>query len=276
MSSTGREPGLGFTGGSDLTARAYRVLEDGPRSPGELARRVLGIGDAPRELADRLVEELLGEAPDAVRDARGRWTLRSREQGDDPVPLDELRYAVVDVETTGSSPARGGRVAEIAIVEVDGGEIVDEFSTLVDPGRPIPPWIERLTGIDDEMVADAPGFDEVADLVKDRLEGRVFVAHNVGFDWRFVDAELRRARSLSPVGPRLCTLRLARRALPGLRRRGLDALCEYFGIRIEARHRAGGDALATAQVLARLFGEADRRGIREWETLNRWLDGEEV
>lgn len=270
-------PGLDFRDGSELTTRAYRVLEEGARSSEELARRVLGFRDVPRELAGQLVEELLSGVPEVTRAADGRWMLRGdREGSGEGVPLRDLRYAVVDVETTGSTPAQGGRVTEIAIVEVADGDVVDEFSTLVDPGRPIPPWIVRLTGIDDEMVADAPEFDEVAELVTDRLEGRVFVAHNASFDWKFLGAELRRAQSVAPVGPRLCTLRLARRALPGLRRRGLDALCEYFGVEIAARHRAGGDALATAEILGRLLEEADRRGIQEWGTLNRWLDGEEV
>lgn len=269
-------PGLDFRGGSELATRAYRVLENGPRAARELARTVMGIADAPPELAERLVEELLAGAGDVARGEDGRWRLRGRGDRPGAVDLDALSYAVVDVETTGSTPGRGGRITEIAIVEVAGGEIVDEFGTLVDPGRPIPPWIVRLTGIDDEMVADAPEFGEVADLVTERLEDRVFVAHNASFDWRFVDAELRRARSLSPVGPRLCTLRLARRALPGLRRRGLDALSEHFGIEIQDRHRAGGDALATARILTLLFREADRRGIQDWRSLNRWLDGEEV
>lgn len=271
-----KEPGLEFRAGSALAAKAFEALEKGPRSDPELARRVLGLRDVPAELAGRLVAEVLGDEPRVGRGTDGRWRLRPDSRTDGEVALEGLRYAVVDVETTGSTPRQGGRMTEIAIVEVQSGGIVDEFSTLLDPGRPIPPWIQRLTGIDDEMVADAPDFSEVADLVRDRLEGRVFVAHNASYDWRFVEAELRRARSLVPLGARLCTLRLARRALPHLRRRGLDALCEFYDIDLTDRHRAGGDARATAQLLDRLFEESDRRGIRHWSTLNRWLDGEEI
>ena len=101
----------------------------------------------------------------------------------------------------------------------------------------------------------------------------MFVAHNAPFDWRFVTAEMRRASSLLPAGPRLCTLRLARRALPGLPRKGLDAVTRHYGIEIEGRHRAAGDAVATAGVLLRLLEEADRQGVTEWDGLQDWLSG---
>ena len=187
--------------------------------------------------------------------------------------LDELDFVVVDVETTGSTPTDGDRITEIAAVEVTGGRVSDGFSTLVDPRRPIPDWIQRMTGITREMVRDAPPFEEVAGEVRSRLEGRVFVAHNVPFDWRFVTAEMQRAASVMPEGPRLCTLRLARRALPDLPRKGLDAVTRHFGVEIEDRHRAEGDARATARVLLRLLEEADRRGVRRWGEMDRWLSG---
>lgn len=187
--------------------------------------------------------------------------------------LDELDYAVVDLETTGISPRKGHRVTELAAVEVSGGEVVGEFSTLVNPGRPIPREISELTGITDDMVAEAPAFGEVSAVVRRTLEGRVFVAHNVSFDWRFLSAEMRRAGAPLPAAPRLCTLRLARRALPGLPRKGLDAVARHFGVEVEGRHRAAGDALATATVLVRLLDEAEERGIRRWGPLVRWLAG---
>lgn len=268
----GAERGLRFSGGSPLLERAFRELRGGPRSSSFLARRVLGVRQAPEALADRLVDELLQGHEAVDRDASGSWRLREPSVPDD-ARLDELDYVVVDVETTGSSPSRGDRITEIAAVQVSGGRIVDEFSTLVDPGRPIPSWISRLTGITPEMVEDAPPFSEVADLLLERLEGRVFVAHNVPFDWRFVTHEMRRARSLLPEGPRLCTLRLARRALPGLRRKGLDGVARYFDVAIEARHRAAGDALATASVLLRLLELADRKGVAHWAEMDAWLGG---
>lgn len=270
--SAGGGTGLRFSGSSPLLARALEELRKGPRSSAFLARKVLGFRRAPEALARRLVAELLEGEESVCRDPSGSWRLR------EPTPpaaarMDELDYVVVDVETTGSSPDRGDRITEIAVVEVSEGRVVDEFSSLVNPGRPIPGWISRLTGITTEMVEDAPPFSAVADLVRDRLEGRVFVAHNVPFDWRFVTHEMRRARSLLPEGPRLCTLRLARRALPGLRRKGLDGVSRYFDVEIEARHRAAGDALATATVLLRLLQLAERKGVVSWDDMRAWLGG---
>ncbi len=268
----GGDEGLRFTDASGLTARAVELVRTSPRSSGELARRVLGVRSAPDEMAERLVRELLEGHPRLEADGDGLWRLRGgAREGDDR--LDELDFVVVDVETTGSSPSEGDRVTEIAAVEVTGGRVGESFSTLVNPRRPIPDWIQRMTGITPEMVEDAPSFEEVAGEVRARLEGRVFVAHNVPFDWQFVSAEMRRAASVLPEGPRLCTLRLARRALPDLPRKGLDAVTRHFGVEIEDRHRAEGDAAATARVLLHLLEEADRRGVRRWEQMDRWLSG---
>lgn len=265
--------GLRFSDGSELVARALAAVEERPRSTEELARRVFGFRDAPPALAARLLFDLLSDERRLEVDDRGVWSLAAVGSGGQDRELRGLDYVVVDVETTGSSPRTGARVIEVAAVEVTAGRVTGEFGSLVNPGVPVPRWISRLTGISDEMLVDAPRFEEIADLVRERLEGRIFVAHNAGFDWRFVAAEMKRARSLLPSGPRLCTLRLARRALPGLPRRGLDALADFYGIEIEDRHRAGGDALATAGVLMRLLAEADRRGVRRWSQLQAWLDG---
>lgn len=263
--------GVRFTSSSTLVARALEELATGPMPSGELARRVLGVRTGPADVAERILRELLEGERRVERDRSGRWRLAEERRTSGP--LGALDYVVVDVETTGASPTRGARVTEIAAVEVRDGRITDEFSSLVDPGIPIPPWISRLTGITNEMVADAPPFGEIAGFVRERLEGRVFVAHNASFDWRFVTAEMRRASSLLPAGPKLCTLRLARRALPGLPRKGLDAVSEHYGIEIEGRHRAAGDAIATAAVLLRLLEEVDRQGVSEWDTLQDWLSG---
>jgi len=250
--------GLRFREGTGLLGRAVEALQESPRSTGDLAREVFGLRSAPEELAERMVDELLGGDRRVSRDDGGVWRLSGGDEDGPEGPLADLEYAVVDVETTGTSPAEGARMTEIAVMQVSGGNLVDEYSTLVDPGRPIPPWISRLTGITDEMVGDAPAFEEVEPRVRRMLEGRVFVAHNVSFDWRFVTEEMRRASSLLPVGPRLCTLRLARRALPALDRRGLDALAEHYGVPVEDRHR-----------------EADRTGVSRWSEMRRWLGGEQ-
>lgn len=186
--------------------------------------------------------------------------------------LRSLEYAVVDVETTGGARS-GDRITEIAAVCVRGtGEVLEEYVSLVNPGRPIPPFITRLTQITDEMVRDSPRFGDIAAEVRRVLEGRVFVAHNVSFDWGFVSSELERSTGEGlNGGRRLCTVRLARRLVPELDRRSLGALSEYFGIENEARHRALGDARATAALLARLLERLEEHEVEVWSELEALL-----
>lgn len=182
-----------------------------------------------------------------------------------------LSYAVVDVETTGGSPMMGHRVTEIAAVIVRNGCIVDTYETLVDPERPIPPFITRLTHITPAMVRGKPPFREVAGQIAELLRGRVFVAHNAAFDRRFVWTEAARAGVHLPAHRVLCTVRLARRLTPHLRRRSLDSLAHHFGVTIAQRHRAMGDAMATAHCLIRLLDDAGTRGLDTWDDIDRLL-----
>lgn len=183
-------------------------------------------------------------------------------------PLDALEFAVVDTETTGSSPTRGDRLTEVAAVRVRGGRVVDRFETLVNPGRRIPPAITRLTGITDRMVARAPEFCRVAPALLDFIGDSVVVAHNAPFDRAFLDGELRRAFNRQLLAPFVCTVQLSRRVVPGLPSYRLDAIADHFGVRIAHRHRALGDAEATGEVFCRLLDElrshevADLRGAR--------------
>ncbi|HEX7120030.1 MAG TPA: exonuclease domain-containing protein [Longimicrobiales bacterium] len=187
--------------------------------------------------------------------------------------LRSLEYVVVDVETTGGGASRGDRVTEFAAIRIRGtGEVLEEFTTLVNPERPIPPFITRLTNITDEMVRDAPRFGEIAGEVRRLLEGGVFVAHNVSFDWRFVGHELERATGLGLEGRRLCTVKLARRVVPEVASRSLGSLTEYFGIDNDARHRAFGDARATAAVLLRLLERVEGYEVTSWAELEALLE----
>ena len=181
--------------------------------------------------------------------------------------LTSLSYVVVDVETTGGRPWSGDRITEVAAVVVRDGEIRDVFETLVNPQRSIPPMISALTNITWRMVKDAPVFRDVCERLLSVMEGHVFVAHNAGFDWRFVTAEVARANGHRLAGRQLCTVRLARRLLPQLRSRSLDHVAHHYGVAITARHRAGGDALATAHVLIRLLRDARDRGCESWPAL---------
>ena len=185
--------------------------------------------------------------------------------------LHSLDFVVVDVETTGGGSLRADRITEIAAVHVRNGVVVEEFETLVNPQRPIPPMITALTNITWEMVRHAPRFAEICDRLVPMLDGKVFVAHNAEFDWRFVTTEIARATGQRLEGERVCTVRLARKLLPALRSRRLDVLANYYGITIEGRHRAGGDARATAKVLVRLLRELADRDCLTFEAMRELL-----
>ncbi len=243
-----------------LSDRALDQLSSGPATSAMLCDLVLGLAGAPAVIAERLTAALLGPDPRVCQLADGRWSLVAEACGS-PL-LEECAFAVVDVETTGSSAGGDDRITEIAVVVVQGARCEVVFETLVNPGRPIPMPASMVTGITNAMVRAAPTFAEVADGLLAALAGRVFVAHNARFDWTFLTAELKRVRDLGLNGPRLCTVRLSRRLLPGLRSCGLDSVSHWFGFENPARHRAGGDALVTAKLLARLLGLAREAGAR--------------
>lgn len=167
-------------------------------------------------------------------------------------------YAVIDVETTGGS-AQNHRITEIAIFLFDGNTIVDEFVTLVNPESYIPPYIVGLTGISNQMVAAAPKFYQVAKRIVEITQDAHFVAHNAPFDYRFVQAEFKRL-GYDYNRQTLCTVRLSRKHLPGYSTYSLGSLCANLGISITARHRAGGDALATVSLLKLLLTTAPSIG----------------
>ena len=192
--------------------------------------------------------------------------------------LSRLSYAVVDVETTGGSPAYGHRITEIAVVIVNEGRITEIFERLVNPDRFIPSFITHLTGISELMVAEAPRFEEIVPELVMALAGNVFVAHNASFDWGFVSAELERAVGKRPTALRLCTVRLARALLPQLPRKSLDHVAHHYGVldvasryslRRATRHSAAGDAVITAHCLLRLIDDAADRGFTTWDDIER-------
>lgn len=160
-------------------------------------------------------------------------------------------YAVIDIETTGGS-SRRDRITEIAIFIYDGNEILDSFVTLVNPERPIPYFITRLTGISDQMVANAPRFCEVARKIVEFTDKLTFVAHNVNFDYNFIRQEFQRL-GYDYRRDRLCTVQLSRKLIPGYRSYSLGNISKELGITIDYRHRAAGDALATIRLLEHLL-----------------------
>lgn len=169
-------------------------------------------------------------------------------------------YAIIDVETTGLSPNHE-KITDIALIIYDGKQVVNEFYTLINPEKIIPPQITRLTGITNEMVKDAPKFWEVARDIVMMTEGKTFVAHNVNFDYRFVRAEF------SGLGydfkrKKICTLKLSRKLIPGKKSYSLGNLCHELGFSIDDRHRAYGDARATALLFQYLMQKEASEKLR--------------
>ncbi|HAL81181.1 MAG TPA: DNA polymerase III subunit epsilon [Mucilaginibacter sp.] len=160
-------------------------------------------------------------------------------------------YAIVDIETTGGH-ASGNGITEIAICLFNGKKVTERYSTLVNPRRDIPVYITALTGINNEMVRKAPLFEDVADDIYHLLNGKIFVAHNVNFDYSFVRHHLL-AAGYDLQCNKLCTVRLGRKILPGLPSYGLGKICSNLGIEIESRHRAAGDAEATVKLFSILL-----------------------
>ncbi|MDG1572174.1 exonuclease domain-containing protein [Robiginitalea sp. M366] len=164
-------------------------------------------------------------------------------------------YTVVDIETTGTG-ATGNRITEIALFRVEGERITDSFSSLVNPGCEIPPFITGLTGITTAMVRQAPPFEALADQIEAFTQGQVFVAHSVNFDYPIVKKEFERCgRTFSRK--KLCTVRLSRSVFPGLRSYSLGKLCNSLDIPLTDRHRAAGDAKATALLLSRILAQPE-------------------
>lgn len=230
------------------------VRENGPVSPELVASELLALnlnGDARPH-----VERILASDP------RFLWEDGALNVADPlSLALEEAPYVVFDVETTGSSAKEGG-ITEIGAVKVARGLIVDQFSTLINPERPIEPFVMRLTGITNSMVADAPLDAEVMPHFEEFAEGSVLVGHNVHFDCAFVEAARSRC-GLKPLSnPVLDTLKLARALVPGLKRYRLSSLVTHFGVRQLPNHRALADASATAEVLLKLLKLLRSAGVR--------------
>ncbi|MFK8104301.1 MAG: exonuclease domain-containing protein [Saprospiraceae bacterium] len=162
-------------------------------------------------------------------------------------------YAIIDIETTGGKASRD-KITEIAVVLHDGEQIIDRFESLVNPERSIPYNITQITGITQEMVEHAPKFYELAKKIVELTEGTIFVAHNVRFDYGFIVEEFRRL-GFSYVRKQLCTVRLSRKAFPGLRSYALGNLIKHFGISVNDRHRAMADVLATVEVFEKILAQ---------------------
>jgi len=268
-----------------LTTRALDYLSRGPADVVDLIGHICSLPGAPRIVAEHMAHAMFAGRPQFMRNPDGRWMLAdltakpyavtrgpTRARGHSPdEPLNRLSYVVVDTETTGGRSWLADRITEFAAVVVRDGEIVELYETLVNPERAIPPFVTQLTNITWDMVKNAPTFDRIAPEVMRVLEGNVFVAHNATFDWRFITTELSRSTGRQLRGRRLCTVKIARKVLPQLPRRSLDHVARYYGVEIRNRHRAAGDALATAKCLLRMMSDLADRGCGTWGELQTLL-----
>jgi len=241
------------------------------RPAGADARELVGLllagaGSDP-ELAGRIIHTLLASDPNFVFDtATSLWSLRSCAAL--RVALSEASFCVVDLETTGGR-AGPGTIIEIGAYRMVGRRMVESFETLVRPQGPIPRFISGLTSISNEMVAAAPPIEKVLPAFRDFLGPAVLVAHNATFDFSFLNFEFRRIFGIGLRNPILCTLRMARRFVPSLKRRRLDSLAEHFGLSTAGRHRGLGDARMAAEILSIFLEIAENMGIGR---LDRLLD----
>jgi len=161
--------------------------------------------------------------------------------------LRDKNLAIVDVETSGTHFS-SSRVIEIGVLRIEQGKCRETFSTTINPGMTVPSWITALTGITQEEVSGAPRFDEVIDDIDRLLQDAIFVAHNVSFDYSFIESEFARAgRHFAPH--RLCTVRLSRKLFPQMRRHSLSHLIDRHGLFTMSRHRAFDDAYALWQFM---------------------------
>lgn len=221
---------------------------------------VMNISDAEPNIARLLASDLVDRDPrlamlgDDVIFAGGDH---------DSIDLSKTGFVVFDLETTGAKTPPC-RITEIGAYRILGGEIVEEFHTLVNPEMSIPLFISLLTGITDDMVAGAPKFVEVVDDFLSFIGDSVLVAHNAGFDMRFLNHEVGRVyEDYRLRNPSLCTVQLARQLLPDIENHRLKTVAEYFSVELVNHHRANADALATAKVFVRFLDSLRTLGVHD-------------
>lgn len=239
-------------------------VSGGRANASEIVDAVFKVSHIDEELAGLLVGDL-------VKDDRrfkiidGK-TVELQAYDSESRLLKELDFVVVDIEATGAKMPPN-RIIELGAYRIRGGQIVDNFMTLVNPEIPIPRFVIALTGISNEMVKQAPLFAEVAPGWLEFVEDAVLIAHNAPFDTNFLNHEISRVYpGHRMINPHLCTVTLSRRAVPGLANYRLETVADHFSIPIFDRHRAGSDAQATAEVFLRILDRLDDHGVRDLAT----------
>ena len=239
------------------------LVDSGGRAPAStIVDAIFKLSHIDDDLAGLLVADLV------KNDRRFKFlennTIELQEDDWQSRLLSELDFVVVDVEATGAKTPPN-RLIELGAYRIRGGQIVEKFLSLVNPEIPIPRFVMSLTGISNEMVKSAPVFAEVAPRWLDFVSDSVLVAHNAGFDTSFLNHEISRVYpGHRMLNPHLCTVRLSRRVLPDLSNHRLDTIASHFSIPITSRHRAGSDALATAEIFLLLLSKLEEEhGVKD-------------
>jgi len=244
-----------------MRQKLYEYLLERPAgaSPRELLDLIFTQPGADPEFGPRFLRTLLAPDPRFVwRATEGCWSVGAHEAL--ARPLSDTTFVVVDLETTGLGTSAAG-IIELGAARVCSGRVVAEFAQLVNPGVRLPPFITRLTGIDDALLAEQPSIAAVWPRFVEFLADDVIVAHNAAYDLGYLNSAAVTLDGRRLPHAHLCTLKLARRLLPELRRRGLDALAAHFGIPQTDRHRALGDVRITVEVLFQLLERLAARGV---------------
>jgi DNA polymerase III epsilon subunit family exonuclease len=252
---------------STLVQDTIDLLNDsgGRAAASEIVDAVFKLSHIDDELAGLLVADLLRNdrrfkivENNTIELQRDDWDTRL---------LKDLDFVVVDVEATGAKTPPN-RLIELGAYRIRGGRIVDKFLQLINPEIPIPRFVASLTGISNEMVKRAPVFADVAPQWLDFVSDSVLVAHNAPFDTSFLNHEISRVYpGHRMVNPHLCTVRLSRRVLPDIANHRLDTIAHHFSIPIVSRHRAGSDALATAEIFLLLLTKLEEEhGVKDLTT----------
>src|SRR3989440_5958670 len=255
-----------------LLRRAHELLESIGRPTAEdlLIQHLFGVSEGSTgrpAVWTMLLRQTLQSSSLFEQADEQHWSLSAWRSTQ--LSLDEVEFVVLDTETTGLRPGPN-RVIEIAGIRMRGGEVIDSFQSLVNPNRRLPPFIVQFTGITQEMVAGAPGAEQIFPDFLQFIDGAILVGHNVGFDIGFLSYEAQLLGYAFPIDG-LDTIPLARRFLPGLRRFKLDVVAGHLKIPMVNRHRALGDAKVTAAIFMKLLELAQQQSIQTLGHLRRRL-----
>jgi len=237
------------------------LRENGGRAPAvTVVDYVMNISSPAPALARLLASDLVDTDPRLRLDDEFVELVEDDSSGR---TLSDVDFVVIDLETTGAK-APPCRVTEIGAFRVSGMEITGEFHSLVNPETPIPEFITGLTGINDEMVRDAPTFRELVSGLLDFIGDSVLVAHNAPFDMRFLNHEISLVHGKYRIAnPHLCTVRLARKLIPGIENHKLNTVANFYSIDLTNHHRAADDARATARIFIKLLDLLGEKGVND-------------